>query len=202
MQVCRSAEFATFSAPHLLAAFPAAAARTPAAFTVENLCLLSTRVHPGFIRVDADEVTYPCHVVLRFELEKALVEGKLDVKDIPDAWDAGMKRLLGLSTSGNFTDGCMQDVHWPAGLIGYFPTYTLGALTAAQLFQAAESNIIALRAGIAKGDLAPLDAFLRDKLWSQGSRLGTAELVVHATGKALGTEAFERHIARRYLDAA
>jgi carboxypeptidase Taq len=202
MQVCRSAEFATFSAPHLVAAFPGAAARTPAAFTVENLYLLATRVRPGFIRVDADEVTYPCHVVLRFELETALVEGKLEVKDIPDAWDAGMKRLLGLSTSGNFKDGCMQDVHWPAGLIGYFPTYTLGALTAAQLFQAAEANVTDLRGSIAKGDLAPLDAFLREKLWGEGSRLGTAELVVHATGKPLGTEAFERHIARRYLGAA
>jgi carboxypeptidase Taq len=199
MQVCRSAEFAAFSAPIIAAAFPGAVARTAAAFTPENLNLLATRVRPGFIRVDADEVTYPCHVVLRFELEKALVEAKLEVKDVPDAWDAGMKRLLGLSTSGNFTDGCMQDVHWPAGLIGYFPTYTLGALTAAQLFQAAETNVPDLRASIAKGDIAPLDAFLKERLWGQGSRLGTAELVKHATGKALDTEAFERHVARRYL---
>jgi carboxypeptidase Taq len=202
MQVCRSAEFATFSAPLVRAAFPAAVARTPAAFSEENLHLLATRVQPGFIRVDADEVTYPCHVVLRFELEKALVEGKLEVKDVPEAWDAGMKRLLGLSTSGNFKDGCMQDVHWPAGLIGYFPTYTLGALTAAQLFQAAEVNVAGLRASIAQGDLAPLDGFLDARLWGEGSRLGTAELVVHATGKPLGTEAFERHLARRYLGAA
>jgi carboxypeptidase Taq len=202
MQVCRSAEFAAFTAPLLRAAFPAAAARTPAAFTAENVALLSTRVQPGFIRVDADEVTYPCHVVLRFELEKALVEGTLDVKDVPDAWDAGMKRLLGLSTAGNFRDGCMQDVHWPAGLIGYFPTYTLGALTAAQLFQAAEATVPELRASIANGDITPLDAFLEARLWSEGSRLGTAELVVHATGKPLGTEAFERHLARRYLGAS
>jgi carboxypeptidase Taq len=202
MQVCRSLEFATFSGPLIAAAFPAAAARTPAAFTPENQYLLATRVRPGYIRVDADEVTYPCHIVLRFELEKALVEGTLDVKDVPDAWDAGMQRLLGLSTSGNFTDGCMQDVHWPAGLIGYFPTYTLGALTAAQLFQAAEATVPDLRGSIARGDIAPLDAFLQEKLWGEGSRLGTAELVKHATGKALGTEAFERHVARRYLDAA
>jgi carboxypeptidase Taq len=199
MQVCRSAEFAAFLAPLARAAFPAAASRTPAAFTPENLALLGTRVKPGFIRVDADEVTYPCHVVLRFELEKALVEGKLEVKDIPDAWDAGMKRLLGLTTSGNFKDGCMQDVHWPAGLIGYFPTYTLGALTAAQLFQAAEATLPDLRGSIATGEIAPLDAFLDARLWGEGSRLGTAELVVHATGKPLGTEAFERHVARRYL---
>jgi carboxypeptidase Taq len=202
MQVCRSAEFATFAAPIIAAAFPVAATRAPGAFTPENQYLLATRVRPGFIRVDADEVTYPCHVVLRFELEKALVEGKLEVKDVPDAWDAGMQRLLGLSTRGNFTDGCMQDVHWPAGLIGYFPTYTLGALTAAQLFQAAEANVADLRGSIARGDIAPLDAFLKAKLWGEGSRLGTAELVKHATGKALGTEAFERHVARRYLGAA
>jgi carboxypeptidase Taq len=202
MQVCRSGAFATFSAPLIAAAFPGAAARAPAAFTPENLHLLATRVRPGFIRVDADEVTYPCHVVLRFELEKALVEGALEVKDVPEAWDAAMKRLLGLSTSGNFTDGCMQDVHWPAGLIGYFPTYTLGALMAAQLFQAAEASVPDLHGSIEKGDLTPLDAFLKAKLWGEGSRLGTAELVKHATGKALGTEAFERHIARRYLGAA
>jgi carboxypeptidase Taq len=202
MQVCRSAEFARFAAPLIAAAFPAARARMPEAFTAQNLYLLSTRVRRGFIRVDADEVTYPCHVVLRFELEKALVEGKLEVKDVPEAWDAGMLRLLGLSTRDNFADGCMQDVHWPAGLIGYFPTYTLGALTAAQLFQAAEASVPDLRETIAKGDITPLDEFLRARLWGEGSRLGTAELVVHATGKPLGTEAFERHIARRYLDGA
>ncbi len=202
MQVCRSPEFARFVAPFLRAAFPASAERTPGAFTPENLARLQTRVRRSFIRVDADEVTYPCHVVLRFEIEQALIRGKLDVADVPEVWDAGMQRLLGLETKGNDRDGCLQDVHWPAGLVGYFPTYTLGALTAAQLFEAAEARVPDLRERIAGGELAALDAFLDEKLWSEGSHLETGALVESATGRPLGTEAFERHVRRRYLGAS
>ncbi len=201
MQISRSREFATFVAPLLAEAFPDAARRSPGAFEARNLHALQTRVRPSFIRVDADEVTYPCHIILRFEIESALVRGELDVKDIPEAWDQRMTRLLGLSTRGNFKDGCMQDVHWPAGLVGYFPTYTLGALLAAQLFETAAREIPGLSAGLARGDLAPLDAWLREKIWGQASRLETEALVLHATGRALDTSAFERHLERRYLAA-
>jgi len=199
MQVCRSREFCEFSAPLIRAAFPGAVAREPLAFSPENLHRLVTRVRPSFIRTEADEVTYPCHVVLRFEMEQALIEKRLEVADIPEAWDAAMKRLLGLSTAGNFESGCMQDVHWPAGLIGYFPTYTLGALTAAQLFEAAAASLPGLDQAIARGELAELDRFLDEKLWGQGSRLETDALVRSATGRSLGTEAFERRLTRRYL---
>ena len=201
MQVSRSFAFARFVAPHLREAFPESAAQAPGAFTPENLYRLATRVRPSFIRVDADEVTYPCHVILRFELERALVRGELEVGDVPDAWDEKMQRLLGLSTRGDFKNGCMQDVHWPAGLIGYFPTYTLGALFAAQLFEAATRELGDLSAGIAAGELARLDGWLCEKVWSQGSRLETPALVEHATGRPLDTLAFERHLERRYLAA-
>jgi carboxypeptidase Taq len=107
--------------------------------------------------------------------------------------------LLGISTAGDYKNGCMQDVHWPAGLVGYFPTYTLGALLAAQLFETAAREIPELSAGIARGELAPLDAWLREKVWGQGSRLETDALVRHATGRSLDTAAFERHLERRYL---
>jgi carboxypeptidase Taq len=199
MQVCRSAEFAEFVAPLLAEAFPHTARRGSSVLSVKNVSRLLTRVTPDFIRVDADEVTYPCHIVLRFEIERGLIDGKLGVADIPELWDESMRRLLGLSTAGNFRDGCMQDVHWPAGLFGYFPTYTLGALTAAQLFEAARSATPGLAAAIAQGDLSPLDAWLTKNVWGQGSLLDTGELVQQATGAPLGTGAFQRHLRRRYL---
>jgi carboxypeptidase Taq len=188
-----------FAAPLIAEAFPEAVAREPAAFTADNLFRLATRVTPSYIRVDADEATYPCHVVLRFEIEKPLIEGALRVEDIPEAWDSGMRELLGLSTANNFRDGCMQDVHWPAGLFGYFPTYTLGALTAAQLFQAARRALPNVAAQIEAGEFAPLDAWLRENVWSQGSLLDTDALLTRATGSVLDTRAFEQHLRERYL---
>jgi carboxypeptidase Taq len=199
MQVARSREFATFVAPLLAEAFADAAGSDAASFEPDNVFRIGAQVRPGHIRVDADEVTYPCHVVLRYELEQALIAGTLAVSDLPEAWDAGMRRLLGISTAGNFKDGCMQDVHWPAGLIGYFPTYTLGALTAAQLFAAAARALPKLGDDIARGDLSALDAWLRENLWSHGSRYETGELVERATGSRLGTAAFRAHVERRYL---
>jgi carboxypeptidase Taq len=202
MQVSRSREFASFVAPFLAEAFPDSLRRSPGAFEPENLHVLATRVQPSFIRVDADEVTYPCHIILRFEIESALVRGELAVRDVPEAWDERMQRLLGISTRNNFRDGCMQDVHWPAGLVGYFPTYTLGALLAAQLFESAARDLPELGAALARGDLEPLDAWLRENVWSQGSLFETDELVRRATGRPLDTAAFERHLERRYLGAA
>jgi carboxypeptidase Taq len=94
-------------------------------------------VKPGFIRVDADEVSYPAHVILRYEIERALIDGEIEVDDIPSLWDEKMQHWLGLSTTGNYRDGCMQDIHWTDGGFGYFPSYTLGAMYAAQLMAAA-----------------------------------------------------------------
>jgi carboxypeptidase Taq len=198
MQICRSAEFAQFLAPLLGAAFPASG-RAGEAFTVQELARVLTRVQPDFIRVDADELTYPCHIVLRFDIERALIAGEAEVADIPELWDAGMRRLLGISTAGNFANGCMQDVHWPAGLFGYFPTYTLGALTAAQLFEAALRAQPDLPQRIAEGDLSQLDAWLNREVWGKGCLLESSELVRAATGAPLGTGAFQRHLRRRYL---
>jgi carboxypeptidase Taq len=199
MQVSRSREFLELATPLVREAFPDAAARQPQAFTVENLYRLYTRVQPGYIRVDADEATYPCHVILRFHLEKQLIEGRMQVKDLPEAWDARMTALLGLRTAGNYKDGCMQDVHWPAGLFGYFPTYTLGALAAAQVFAAARAALPDLGARIAAGDFGALNAWLRERIWGRGCLLETEDLVREATGAPLGAAAFERHLRARYL---
>jgi carboxypeptidase Taq len=128
-----------------------------------------------------------------------LIEGSLRPEDVPEAWDAGMRGLLGLSTLGNDRDGCLQDVHWPAGMFGYFPAYVLGALIAAQLFRAVRRAHPDVMEQIRRGDFAVLDTWLRDHVWSRGSLLSCAELVEQATGSPLGTEAFEEHLERRYV---
>src|SRR5262249_56181011 len=139
-------------------------------------------VKPGLIRVDADEVTYPLHVILRYRLERALIEGQLETQDIPGFWDDAMQRALGLSTQGNFRDGCMQDVHWPSGAFGYFPSYTLGALSAAQLFAAAVRKEPNIPGEIALGSFERLNGFLREAVWSQASLLTSGELMRQAHG--------------------
>lgn len=106
-----------------------------------NFIALNQRVKPGLIRVDADEVSYPAHIILRYEIERALISGEIEVEDIPALWDEKMLAWLGLDTRGNYRDGCMQDIHWTDGAFGYFPTYTLGAMYAAQLFQAVKRAI-------------------------------------------------------------
>ncbi len=169
------------------------------AFSADNLALLYTRVKPGFIRVDADEACYPAHIILRFEIERALIDGEIEVEDIPSLWDEKMTRYLGVETKGNFTDGPMQDIHWPAGLFGYFPSYTLGAMYAAQYFANIRKQHPNLDERIAKGDLAPIFDWLRDNIWSKASELETDELVMQATGEALNPAHFRAHLEARYL---
>jgi len=199
MQIGRSRAFLEFAAPLIAEAFPAAVARCREAFKPENLFLRLTKVKPGFIRRSADEATYPCHVILRFELEKGLIDGSLRPEDVPEAWDASMREMLGLSTCGNDRDGCLQDVHWPAGMFGYFSTYTLGALIAAQMFAAVKRAHPDLNEQIRRGEFGVLDGWLREHVWSRGSFFGSMELIERATGSALGTEAFEQHLERRYV---
>ena len=170
-----------------------------AAFEPGNLNRLVTRVSPGLIRVDADEVTYPAHVILRYEIERALIEGQIECEDIPALWDSKMMALLGLDTRGNYKDGCMQDVHWAAGLFGYFPCYTLGAMYAAQWFASMRRSMPALDDSIAAGDLQPVFGWLQEHIWSQGSRWETPELVRRASGETLNPAHFKAHLQARYL---
>lgn len=202
MQISRSREFLVFAAPLIVQAFPDAAAAQPEAFSVNNLLRMVTRVARTKIRVNADEVTYPCHILIRYDLERKLIDGQLEVKDIPEAWDRGMRELLQISTGDDYRDGCMQDVHWASGAFGYFPTYTLGAMTAAQLFAALERALPNVREQIAIGQFDAINDFLRDKLWSQASLHTTDELLRHATGETLNASYFENHLRRRYLQQA
>ncbi|UMY17659.1 carboxypeptidase M32 [Methylobacterium organophilum] len=197
MQACRSPEFCAYLAPQLAATFGGEGA----AWTAENLHRLYTRVAPGFIRVDADEVTYPAHILLRYALESAMVAGDLAVADLPGAFNEGMRDLLGLSVP-NDRLGCLQDIHWPGGSFGYFPTYTLGAMAAAQLFRAACAAEPGILPGLAQGDFTQLRTWLRDNVHAKASLLETDEILLAATGKPLGAEDFGRHLRRRYLGEA
>ncbi len=169
------------------------------AFAPQNLHRLLTRVKPGFIRVDADEVTYPAHIILRFEIERPLIEGEIEIEDLPALWDAKMMELLGVDTRGNFKDGPLQDVHWPEALFGYFPCYSLGAMYAAQWFAAMRRALPDLDARIGRGDLAFVFDWLRDNIWQQASRWTTDELALRASGEVLNPQHFKAHLEARYL---
>lgn len=197
MQLARSKEFTQLLAP---LARTSLQREQDAAFSNDNLYAFNTRMKRGYIRVDADELTYPAHVILRYEIERALVEGDIEVDDIPALWNEKMQAYLGLSTEGNYRDGCMQDIHWPGGAFGYFPSYTLGAMYAAQEFAAASRRIAQLPEKIAQGDLAPLFDWLQENIWSKGSLLSTDELITAATGEPLNARFFKAHLQRRYLD--
>lgn len=155
-------------------------------------------VERGLIRVDADEVTYPLHVILRFELEQELVSGRLAVADLPEAWDAKMREYLGLSTIDNPADGPMQDVHWPGGAFGYFPSYTLGAMMAAQQWAALTKAHPSVDDEIARGHFETVNSWRREKIWSQGSRWSTPDLLERATGEKLNALHFTSHLKKRY----
>lgn len=196
MQLARSWELTQLLAP--LSAGILERTQDPA-FHPDNIYRFNTRMKRGFIRVNADEVTYPAHVILRYEIERALMEGKMEVADIPDAWDEKMRAYLDLSTENNFSDGCMQDIHWTCGSFGYFPSYTLGAIYAAQEFAAAERAIPQLRDSISRGELTQLMDWLRTNIWQKASTLKTDELIRSATGDELDAGYFRRHLERRYL---
>jgi carboxypeptidase Taq len=195
MQACRSRPFVEFLAPLLRETF----AGNGPAWSTDNLYRVYTRVRPDYIRVEADEVTYPAHVILRYRLERALIAGEMTLDDLPAAWNAGMKELLGIVPPSD-REGCLQDIHWYDGAWGYFPTYTLGAMTAAQLFDAARRAKPEIPDAIGVGDFTPLLGWLRGNVHGQGSRLSTRELLTRATGRPLDPAVFKRHLEQRYLN--
>ncbi|WP_428946185.1 carboxypeptidase M32 [Pantoea sp. FN060301] len=194
-QLGRSAEFLSLLLPHvkqLLGDDPA--------LEVNNFIALNQRVKPGLIRVDADEVSYPAHVILRYEIEKALIDGEIEVADIPALWQEKMQAMLGLDTTGNYRDGCMQDIHWTDGAFGYFPTYTLGAMYAAQLFRSLKEALPQVSDLLREGNLQPVFDWLRQNIWQHGSRFSTRQLIENATGEDLNPQWFRQHLENRYLN--
>ena len=152
---------------------------------------------PSLIRIEADEATYNLHIMIRFELEQSLLSGDLSVADLPGAWNDRYREYLGIEPP-NDSDGVLQDVHWSAGLIGYFPTYTLGNLYAAQLFESAEETLGDLGAMFARGEFMPLRDWLRTNVHEQGRRYGAAELVQRITSQPLSHAALLRHLRWKF----
>ena len=168
-------------------------------FDGERIWKACIRVVPSFIRVEADEVTYPLHVILRFEIERELINGGLEAEEIPEAWDEKMRDYLGLSTKGNDRDGCLQDIHWTDGSFGYFPSYTLGAINAAQLAAAIRRQHPEWRERLARGEVDFLRNWLADKIWSRGSTMESQEIIREATGEGTNPDHFLDHLKARYL---
>ncbi len=165
----------------------------------DNMIRLYSRVARSLIRVDADEVTYPLHVILRYELERAMIAGDLTVADLPMAWNDEMERLVGYRPQ-NDAEGCLQDIHWPSGSFGYFPTYTLGRLFAAQLWERAIADVPDIPDDLGRGDFGPLLGWLRTHVHGKGCLHTSDELIETATGGPLDTAAFKRHVTARYLN--
>jgi carboxypeptidase Taq len=177
---------------------PAMRGRFPEAMdglTAADLHGEATAVERSLIRVEADEVTYNLHIALRFELELALMRGDLTVADLPAAWDERSGSMLGVTPSSP-ADGVMQDIHWAEGMFGYFPTYTLGSLYAAQLAETADAALGGLEAAVEEGRLAEVLAVMRDLVHRHGGMYDTPDLMRRATGRPLSADALVRHLTR------
>jgi carboxypeptidase Taq len=195
MQAARSEGFVRFILPTIKRILGGAGP----AWEADNMLRLYRRVEPGLVRVYADEVTYPLHVILRYKLEKAILADELGTRDLPLAWNDLMEQLVGIRPDDD-RDGVMQDVHWPEGIFGYFPTYSLGAVAAAQLFTAAQRDDADIVPGLGRGDVTPLFSWLDQRIRSQGCLHMPDALIENATGSALDTAAFKASVQARYLD--
>ncbi len=195
MQASRSREFLSWLAPQLQSAFGG----DPAGWTVANVLNAYRRVGEGYIRVEADEISYPLHIILRYRIERALLAGDLAVGDIPGAWSDLSQALFGRRPPDH-ARGCLQDIHWAMGLFGYFPNYALGAAFAAQQFERMTADDPTVRPRLAAGDFGPYRAWVGPKIHQRASQVPFATLALDATGAPLGADALKRHLRRRYLE--
>jgi carboxypeptidase Taq len=200
MQIAYRTEFMKFLSPVIKHELAKQGLKTDGPeWSPENLYKLATHVEPSLIRTEADEVTYPAHVIVRHDLEQRLIDGALLPKDVPAAWATGYNDLLGVEVPDH-ARGCMQDVHWSLGKLGVFPAYIFGALGAAQLMEKLKQDMPDVGEYIRKGDFAPIRAWLADRIYRHGSRYDGEELMARATRKPLSAEAWFNHVRRRYID--
>jgi carboxypeptidase Taq len=193
--VGRSRGFWTFWLPRLKAYFPAQLDGVD----VETFYRAVNRVRPSLIRVEADEVTYNFHIFLRFEIENLMLEGKVQVGDLPELWNAKMEECLGIRPPDD-ADGVLQDVHWSGGMIGYFPTYSLGNLLAAQFYNLAVADLPDIPAQIERGEFAPLFDWMRKKIHNPGAKYTPEELVQRITGGPIRTAPFLDYVRTKYTE--
>jgi carboxypeptidase Taq len=196
MVVGRSMAFTRYLQPLLLRHFQASGPE----WEVENLYRLLTRVRRGLSRVDADEMTYTLHIMHRYDLEKKLLAGSLAVRDLPDAWNSAMEQRFG-ARPNTFAEGCLQDVHWALGSFGYFPSYALGAVIAAQLWESLRAGLPEIDEQLARGEFGGLLGWLREHVHGLGAKVPVKELLQQATGQPLGAAAFLRYLDTKYLQA-
>ncbi|MBS0654934.1 MAG: carboxypeptidase M32 [Verrucomicrobia bacterium] len=192
-RIGRSLPFWQFFYPLLQKRFPQALV----GISIDDFYKKINIVKPTLIRTDADEVTYPLHVILRFEIEKELTSGALKVKELPDRWRAGMKKLLMVEPK-NDTEGCLQDIHWSMGAFGYFPTYSLGNIYAAQLFETFAKDHPDWESNVRNGQFAFIKEWLSDAVWQHGRRYNGEELIRKVTGKVLTHEPFINYLTAKY----
>ncbi len=181
--------------------FPSAQQRFPEALTgvaLDDFHFAVNQVRPSLIRVEADEATYNLHIIIRFELELALLSGDLPVGELPGAWREKYRATLGIEPP-NDANGVLQDIHWSAGLIGYFPTYTLGNLYAAQFFHQADTDLGGIEDMLAQGQFAPLLEWLRRNIHAKGRCYSADELIVHVTGRPLSSQPLLDQLRGKYL---
>ena len=170
-----------------------------AGFGAREFWQSQTKVEPTFIRVEADEVTYPMHVMLRYDIESALINGSIEPDVIPEVWDSSMKDYLGLSTGGDHLKGCLQDIHWTDGSFGYFPSYTMGAINAAQIAATIKASFPDWQERWRGGDINFLRDWLSTNLWQKGSFHSSQELMQGMTGSGSQADSFIAHLEARYL---
>jgi carboxypeptidase Taq len=192
--VGRSKEFWRHFLPSLQTEFPALAG-----IELNDWYRMINKVKPSFVRVEADEVTYNLHVLVRFELECDILTGALAVKDLPAAWNAKYKQYLGVTPETD-TVGCLQDVHWSGGMIGYFPTYSMGNLLSYQIWNALKKDIPDPDALMEQGNFAPILDWLQAKIYRQGKKLPPRELVMQVTGKPMGAEDYIAGLSAKYRE--
>lgn len=193
-QVGRSRPFMRWLRGRLKDSFGASCDR----FGDDDLYAAANVVERGFIRVDADEATYNLHVIVRFAIERALISGSLPVEELPTEWNRLYKEVVGVVVPDD-RRGCLQDVHWSMSAIGYFPTYTLGTLYAAQFFEAAARDLPGVEDGFARGEFAPLLRWLNERIHSHGRRFLPEELCREVTGEPLSAAPFTRHLEGKLL---
>ena len=165
--------------------------------SLDDFVAAINRVEASLVRVEADEVSYGLHIILRYELERSLIEGELQVSDLESAWNEKMNEYLGMVPSTP-ADGVLQDTHWSQGLIGYFPTYLLGNLYASQIFSEAQATMPRLENDLRNGDLVPLREWLKERIHQHGKTLTADELILDISGETLSTHYFIDYLQRRF----
>ena len=193
--VCLSRAFGEAMIDQIHACLP-----TTKSLSAQDIWRVQTQVKPSYIRVEADEVTYPLHVLLRYDIESALINQTIEADVIPEVWEDAMQTYFGLSVGGEHAIGCLQDIHWTDGAFGYFPSYTIGAVNAAQLSQAMKKDFPDWQAKFRQGDTGFVREWLADAIWQKGSELESQALMEAATGEGSNAKYLLQHLESRYLE--